>query len=806
MNHGHKNLLVALAGQPNSGKSTIFNMLTGARQHVANFPGVTVEKKQGRCRLGENKVEIVDLPGTYSLTSYSQEERIARDFILLEQPEVVVVVVDAANLERNLYLVFQLREMGMPMVLCLNMMDVAERRGFRIDVKKLSAALGIPVVPTVGTKGKGREALKQTIQDMCDTADHTPGAWRLDYGERLEPCLHDLEKRLQECEHLMEDFPARWLAVKLMENDAEARRILLHHTHDESGQALCDYVAEQRRDFADAHKKSPEKIIATQRYRTAAPILEGCMDRKEAPGRTLTDKIDRVVLHRALAPIILALILLLFYQITMLYGAKLANLCFPYIQMAQGPIRGLFQSSDLLRDGLFQSLIGNALAGGIIAVLYYVPIFVVLFALIAVLEDTGYMARIAFIMDRVLRGFGLHGQSTLPMLLGGVIVGGCAIPGVMATRVMKDEKARLVTILIMPLMNCMAKIPFYVLIIGIFFAAHQGLTLFGLSLFSFVVALLVAKLFSRYLVTGETAPFVMELPAYHLPTVGGVLRQTAQRVWLFLRKVVTVVAAVQILVWFFITFPGIGTGREVHYDRQIAAAKAALMKKIGTRNPYAAVLRGDNLIACIQFQRRYKAQKQRAGQDAPALLRLAKALEFDNREFFLLANKGKDAEGKTDKDAKRAARALRGFVRSAGKLKRERKKSLVRNSYAGRVGRFLEPVSGLAGFNWRMNIAMISSFAAKESLVGTLGTIYSAEEGKTGTLSESIRTTETQWTVWHVLAMLVFVALFPPCLATLIMIRLETNSYKWLLFASIYPIVLGFILAAGIFQFGQLIG
>lgn len=810
MKHDHKHILVALAGQPNCGKSTIFNMLTGARQHVANFPGVTVEKKQGSYRHGEHRIDIVDLPGTYSLTSYTQEERVARDFILLEKPEVVVVVVDAANLERSLYLAFQIREMDVPMILCLNMMDVAERRGFKIDLRQLQEKLGVSVVSTVGTKGVGREELKKAIIEMCEFANHHLNSWRLHYGELLEPVLDTLSGELTKHEHLMEDFNARWLAVKLMENDAEARRIVQHHTHNGHGTALAEQADEMRRTFQETHKKSPEKIIATQRYRTAADIISGAIDRREAKSRTLTDAIDAVVLHRMAAPVILVVILILFYQITMVYGTKLADWCFPYIEKIKGAAATLFFSGDLLRDGLLQSLIVDGIVGGVTAILYYVPIFVVLFALIAILEDTGYMARVAFIMDRILRSFGLHGQSTLPLILGGVIVGGCAVPGILATRAMKDEKARLVTILIMPLMNCLAKIPFYILIVGIFFTPRQApFALFGISLFSFVMALLLSKFFSRFLVKGESAPFVMELPAYHLPTVGGVIRRTIERVWLFLKKVITVIIAVQILAWFFVTFPGIGVHGEIALDCQLQEARMEAVQKAGASSPYSRLWQGANDFAYERFEDRLKLARQNAEGDEAALHRIDQTFAGECIDFFLVANQGKTLEGNTDPQAKEAASLMKKYLRTAQSLKRERKKEQVNVSYAGRFGRFLQPVSQYAGFRWRLNVAIISSFAAKESLVGTLGTLYSLEENANSpgkNLGEAIAVTEAGLTIWHALAILAFVALFPPCIATLIMVRTETNSFRWMAFTAIYPIVVGFVIATIIFQVGMYFG
>jgi ferrous iron transport protein B len=489
----------------------------------------------------------------------------------------------------------------------------------------------------------------------------------------------------------------------------------------------------------------------------------------------------------------------------MVYGTKLADLVFPIFQEGKTLVASAFPiSSDLLRESLMQSLVVNGLVGGIVAILYYLPIFLVMFACIAILEDRGYMARVAFIMDRVLRGFGLHGQSTLPMILGGVVVGGCAVPGIMAARAMKDEKARLVTILIMPLMNCLAKIPFYVLIVGLFFAAYQGLVLFGISLFSFAVALTMAKIFSRYLVTGETAPFVMELPAYHLPTVGGVARRSVERTWLFVKKMVTIVAAVMILVWFLVTFPGIGLERELYYDSQEREAEEQLQSAAGAANPYRAMLFGSDLAALMNFRNQYAKCIQDAGDDEARVKAVEMSFSKQNDAFFMIANRGKGLDGANDKHAEKASLALKKFDQKIKKIGRERRKEVVHDSWAGRFGRSIEPLTGLAGFNWRINIAIISSFAAKESLVGTLGTIYNVEQGGSpGSLSSSIRTTEKGWSLSHALSILVFMALFPPCLATLMTIKNETGSTKWMIFASIYPVTIGFILACAVFQLSR---
>ena len=694
------------------------------------------------------------------------------------------------------------------MVLCLNMMDTAESRGMVIDVNALEETLGVPVVPTVGNKGRGKKELMAAIDRA---AGKRPRSDRLPrYDIPLESVLERLETWLDNIDHLTDTLPRRWLAVKLMENDEEARRRLLEHEPLSAGQtreSLGDYIDSLRREFIDENGKSPEKTIAAGRYRLASEVVEKTAGGHGASKKTVTDRIDSIVLQPILAPFILVAVLLAFYQLTMVYGTRLADGFFPYLQAGKDLIANLFPaSSDLIRHGLLQSLTVNGLVGGVVAILYYVPIFLVLFALIAILEDSGYMPRVAFIMDRVLRFFGLHGQSTLPLILGGVLVGGCAVPGVMATRAMKDEKARLVTILIMPLMNCLAKIPFYVLIVGLFFASHKGLVLFGISLFSFTVALVMAKLFSRYLVKGEAAPFVMELPTYHIPTVRGVIRRSIERVWLFVKKIVTIVAVVMVGVWFFVTFPGIGLEREAFYDTQLADAETKLMRTVSPSNPFRVYLSGANLIDLMHFRKSLKASQQGAGSDKSQLQSINERFSSRNPSLFLIANYGAAPDGTVDRNARVAGMAVKRFDRAIRTIARDRRKEMINDSWAGQIGKALEPVSLLAGFNWRMNIAIVSSFAAKESLVGTLGTIYSVQEdAQPGTLAQSIRQTETGWTIWHALAVLVFVALFPPCLATLIMIRHETQSTGWMTFATVYPIVVGFLLACLVYQVGPMI-
>ncbi|MCK5595000.1 ferrous iron transport protein B [bacterium] len=805
-------ILVAVAGQPNSGKSTIFNCLTGASQHVANYPGITVEKKIGTYRVKEDKIILVDLPGTYSLTSYTQEERVARDFLLLEKPEVVVDVVDASNLERNLYLVFQLIEMNVPLVVCLNMMDVAKRRGFDIDTDKLSRELGVPVVPTIGNKGKGKKELKETVwstyKNKTDKIDSGVTPIRIDYGKGLEPILAALEQKLSEEPRLTEHYSPRWLAVKLMENDSEARRLVRQQSDERKN--ILDFVAIERDKFISLHNEAPEKIIAYKRYQTAEGIVERCLSQKTKGRKTWTDRIDQLVCHRVAGPLILAIVFYLFYKITMspdYGGQKLASLAWPYL----AKFRDLMTYIPL--SGLPRSLFLNGIVDGVLAIANYIPIFFVLFILIAILEDTGYMTRIAFHMDRVLRAFGLHGQSTLPMMLSGVVVGGCAVVGTMSTRGIKDPRARLATILILPLLNCMAKIPFYILMTSIFFKKYQAEVLGFMSVITLILVLVIAKIFTlTILKKEEEVPFVLEMPAYHLPTVRGVLMRTYERLMVFIKKVGTIIVAVAVIVWCGITFPGISKERAVHYNSKINKATQGFMVKLGKDNPYKKLLAGEGLNEFEEYWSGYK--KSKMGLDEEAQQALNEKFMGKNSQFFKIANKGKyieDGKIKRDKYAKKAYTAYRKLYKTIERLHVTRRKETVKVSYAGRLGQSLVPLTKWAGMDWKINVAMISSFAAKENLVATLGSIYSME--KTEAVSrESLAVTMkketscTGWTPLHAIAIMLFVAIFPPCLMTLIMVRIETGSNLWTLFVAIYPIILGFLIAVVVFQGGRLLG
>ncbi len=576
--HQHTDLLVALAGQPNSGKSTIFSLLTGLHQKIGNYPGVTVEKKSGHFHVGPKRVEIVDLPGTYSLTSYSQEERVTRDFILLERPEVIVVVLDASNFRRHLYLVFQLLEMQHPIVVCLNMIDVCRRRGFQIDVERCERLFGVPVVPTNGANGTGLDELRDTIVRVASQNDHEPTGWKLDYGLALESVLQVLTEEVAKRKHLIEDFSPRWIAIKLLEGDREVRRIVQHHTHDETWKDLLAFAAAQVRDFEQKYGQSPLKTISLVRNDNASRVEEECLVRMTPQRPRVSDRIDRVVCHPVWGLFCVALVMFCTFELAFMisdgwhwvpwYDGSHWTLTTPVV-----PITTLFDdwlpnAADRLfglRDGPVRSLIHDGVLSGIGGVLSFVPLIFTVFLLLSILEQSGFVARIAMVLDRIMRCFGLHGQSVLPMILGGGIVGGCAVPAILATRTMKEPKERLLTILVIPFMNCGAKIPVYALLIAAFFSAWQGVVMGTLVLLSWAIALGSAWLLSRTLVKGTATPLVMELPSYLFPRPNIVLANTVRQSWHFVQKAGTIILGVNVLLWAMMYFPADRGGDELSH-------------------------------------------------------------------------------------------------------------------------------------------------------------------------------------------------------------------------------------------------
>ena len=572
----NKPLHIALAGNPNSGKTTLFNHLTGARQHVGNYPGVTVDKKEGFFSFHETSIRVIDLPGTYSLTAYSVEELVARDYLVNEKPDVVVDVVDASNLERNLYLTCQFIELGVPLVIALNMVDVAEKRGIKIDTDKLGTLLNVPVFPVIARSGHGVDELLNAVLTTSPAPEHPPALLR--YGSDIDDVLRDIVPQIESRNLLTDTYPARWTGLKILENDEQ----ILEKVQAADSDLTRTMV--QRSEELTHHLKTtldafPEAVIADHRYGFIKSILrQGVVSRTHANDRLYTsDKIDKIVTNRVIGPLIMAAILFALYSFTFNFSTFLVDWLNAFFGV-------LSQSVDsMLPDGPVKSMIISGVIDGVGGVLGFVPIIMFMFFGIAVLEDSGYLARVAFMMDRVFHFFGLHGSSVMPFIVSGGIAGGCAVPGVMATRTLRSPKERMATLLTVPFMNCGAKLPVLTLIIGAFFSSHQARYMFLATVAAWLVALMAAKFLRMTVLKGESTPFVMELPPYRFPTMKGLFIHTWERTWQYMKKAGTVILGISILLWAMMTYPGLSPEQTAAFESMRQEISASQIPDAQTR-------------------------------------------------------------------------------------------------------------------------------------------------------------------------------------------------------------------------------
>ena len=554
-----KEITIALAGNPNSGKTTVFNNLTGARQHVGNYPGVTVEKKTGERKYKGYKINIVDLPGTYSLTAYSLDEVIARNFIINEKPDVVVDIIDSSNLERNLYLATQLMELEVPLVFAFNMIDITKGSGKRIDINLLSELMGTPIVETIGHKGKGMNELMDAVVEVAEKKMKKKKVV-VRYGEEIENEIAKIEKIISENKAIAKKFSIRWLAVKLLEQDKDVMNTVEELIDSNSKYSEIEKIVSK----SIAHIKSilrdsPETVIADARYGFINGALQESYEELQAGKITVSDKIDRVMTNRILGLPIFAVLMWLMFQFVFKVGAYPMD----WIDMGFGKLGDLV--SNALPEGLLQSFIVDGLIGGVGGVLIFTPNIILLFICIAVLEDSGYMARAAFVMDRLMHKIGLHGKSFIPMLIGF----GCTVPAYMAARTIENRRDRLVTMHVNTFMSCGARLPVYILLAAAFFPKYAGNVIFSIYVIGIIVAVLMAKLLRSTRFKGEPSPFVMELPPYRIPTFKGIVIHMWERTWLYLKKAGTIILGISILMWILFTFPMIGDNYSQDYGAEI---------------------------------------------------------------------------------------------------------------------------------------------------------------------------------------------------------------------------------------------
>ncbi len=772
---------IALAGNPNCGKTTIFNNITGAKQHVGNYPGVTVEKKEGHCTYEGKELLFVDLPGTYSLTARSLDEVVARNVIINEKPDIIVNVLDASNLERNLYLAAQLVELGRPIVVALNMMDIAERMGVKIDLKKLGEQLGAVVVPLVGSKNIGTKELLEVISDTEKTAKLVNAT--VDYGADVEPSVRELTDAIEKTGSIT--YPVRWLAVKLLENDADVVAKVKAMDGTQNILSLAEKLRNTLKDTIDL-----DFYFAERRHQFAVKAFNASVLAR-GTSDTLSDKIDRVLTNRILGiPIFLALMWIMFTAVIDL-GAYPQDWLDSGFGMLGDWLNGVIEDEQL------RSLVVDGIIGGVGSVLSFVPLIVLLYFFISLLEDSGYMARAAFIIDRAMRALGLHGKSFIPMILGF----GCNVPGIMAARTLDNERDRMVTILAAPFMSCGARLPVYTLLIAAFFGAsgYGGTVLFGIYLLGIIIAVLVAVVLRHSMFKGEQEPFVMELPPYHVPTVKGVLMHMWERTILYLKKAGTFILGASIIVWFLTAYP-----MDVEYSQDFDAARDQVSEQMETAQ--AAILQTYGIASLddnAELNDMYEsmiaaadaaaedggdeevddaAQAQEEEEAKAAYPDAFADLEAKNPTVYAQALPLYDLKVKADDDT--------------AALDQQESAEKIQQSYAAAIGHFIEPVIAPLGYDWKIGVAIVACSAAKEVMVSTLATIYSVqadaddEAGLVTYLSE-----DPNFNPAVALSLMVFTLLYMPCVAAMAVIKRETNSWKMLLLSDGICVVLAYVLA-----------
>ena len=554
---GRRKLTIALAGNPNSGKTSIFNALTGARQQVGNWPGVTVEMKTGQVTHHGYDIKVVDLPGTYSLTAYSIEERVARSFIIDEKPDVVVHVIDTGNLQRNLYLTVQLLELGPDVVLDLNMWDEHLACGAELDCERLSTLLGCPTVQTVGHRSEGAEELLDAAIRMAENRAEQHRHVPVSYGPHVDDVLSDLENELRRRPELVGDYPVSWVAIKLLEGDEEIEHVL---TKPPAGDdQLAALVERAKRHIKTATGSDAERVISEGRYGYIEGALRESLTEQTIDRMEVSRRIDDVFTNRYLGYPIFFLFVWLLFELTFRLGAYPMEWIDAFVGWLTGTL------SAVLPESLFSSMLIDGAIGGVGSVIVFLPNIAILFLGIAFLEDSGYMARAAFLMDRVMHALGLHGKSFIPMLMGF----GCSVPAIMTTRTLESSRDRILTILVVPFMSCSARLPVYLLIAGTFFARRAGLVVFSIYVIGILTAFIVGRVLSRTLFRSAPAPFVMELPPYRLPTARGLLVHTWERVRVYLQKMGGIILAASVVLWALGTFPTLPAETVETYESDI---------------------------------------------------------------------------------------------------------------------------------------------------------------------------------------------------------------------------------------------
>ncbi len=721
-----KSFTIALAGNPNSGKTTIFNNITGTRQKVGNWPGVTVEKKEGSItRYGYN-LKIVDLPGTYSLTPFSIEEIVARNFLLEESPDVVIDIIDSSNLERNLYLANQLREIDCKVLFALNMSDLARSRGIKINSEKLSELLDVPVVFTVGNKNDGIEALLKRAIELAESDSGITKGRRVKYSQDIENSISNLKSFIKNKIEAPLPYNTRWTAIKLLENDKIIKERILHKAGNK-GREILKEAETYRKHLANRFDDDPEIVMTDERYGFIAGIIKEVLTTSTKQRVDVSRNIDLVLTNRFLGFPIFIIFIWAMFQTTFSLGA------YPMEWIDSG-INLLSTSLDgFLPENMFKDLLLNGIIAGTGSVIVFLPNILILFFFIALFEDTGYMARAAFLMDKIMHLIGLHGKSFIPMLMGF----GCSAPAIMAARTLESEKDRILTILITPFMSCSAKLPIYIVLAGTFFSARAGTVIFAIYLSGIVLAILTGRIFRSTLLKGADAPFVMELPPYRAPMIKSLLIHMWDRSKIFLKKMGGVILVGSVVVWALSAFP-----QNIQYSCNYAT------------------------------------------------------------EITKIQTSFEDAIASSDRFFRQTLEEKRDLA--VAELLKSQKSEKAEKSYMGRIGKALAPIFAPIGVDWRGSVALLTGFVAKEIVVSTLGILYITEDEESDALKNALLASDM--TPLSALAMMVFVLLYLPCLATIATIKRETNSLKWTAFSITYSTLLAWFVTFCVYQGGKIMG
>lgn len=726
---------IGLAGNPNAGKTTIFNSMTGSNQKVGNYAGVTVEKKEGRKVYRGYEFSIYDLPGTYSLTAYSIDEIITRDFIIDEKPDIIIDVIDSTNIDRNLYLLLQFQEFNIPIIGALNITDQAESMGIKINEKQLSKLLDITMIKTVGSKEKGINDLLDAVIDLYENKKESVKI--PSYGYEIEDEIKKIVQSLETDKEFSSIYPPRWIAIKLLEKDKNAYKKILKHNNE---QAVRNTALQCIKDIETHFGQDSEIIISEQRY----GYIHGAVTEtvvKESSKITDTEKIDSLLLNRFLGLPVFLFIIWGIFQLTFVIGAYPQG----WLETLFGWLGVFF--TKFLHQGMLQSLIVDGVIGGLGGVISFVPLIVLLFMFISILEDSGYMSRAAYIMDKFLHIFGLHGQSFLPLMVGF----GCSVPAIMASRTLKNPKDRIITILVTPFMNCGAKLPVYILLAGTFFSEHAGNVVLLIYVIGVALALLSSLLFRKTILKGESTPFVMELPPYRMPTAKGILRHITEKTMQYLKKAGAILLPASVLIWVVISFPK-------------PAEDPAKYEKL--ESDYKIILEERSMVKSATENNAGNLSKEDAVEEE---------LTIDEQAAEYAEN-----------------------------IKREEELAY---SAAGRLGRVIEPVIKPLGFDWKIGVATVTGFAAKETVVSTLGILYKTggeESEESETLRNALKNDKT-FNPLVAFVLMLFTLILAPCFAAQATIKAELG-WKWLGFYVSYSIFLSWSLCFAVYQIGKFFG